>query len=337
MKFKRLLSIISCAALALGAAGCGGSGSSAVSGSGDKLNIVCTAFPVYDWVRELTKDSKKDIEITYLLDKGADMHSFQPTADDIMKISTCDMFVYVGGESDKWAEDALKESVNKDMKVIDLMSSLGEDAKEEVVKEGMQGEEEHDHEDEEHEDHDHSEAPEYDEHIWLSVRNAEKLCGVICDELCSIDKDNAESYKSALAGYKTELEKLDADFKALADKTSEKTLIFGDRFPFRYFVEDYGFDYYAAFVGCSAETEASFETIAFLAGKADDLSAKTVYILENSDGKIAKAIIDSTKSKSAKTAVLNSIQSVSREQLDSGESYLSLMKKNYETLSSTLS
>ena len=332
MKIKRIISLLACAVVAVSAAGCGSSASSgAADSSPDKLKIVCTIFPAYDWARELTKDSKKDTEITYLLDKGVDMHSFQPTAEDIMKISTCDMFVYIGGESDKWAEDALKESVNKDMKAVSLMEALGSDAKEEELKEGMQGEEEEEHGSEEEE-----EEPEYDEHIWLSVRNAEKLCGVLCDKLCELDKDNESAYKASLESYNKELDKLDGDFKSLTEKAGSKALIFGDRFPFRYFVEDYGLDYYAAFVGCSAETEASFETIAFLAGKVDELNAGTVYILENSDGKIAQSIIDSSKAKTAKTAALNSIQSVSREQLDAGENYLSLMRKNYETLSTTL-
>ena len=343
MVIRKILAAALCGAMALGAAGCGdsnSSGAASLTGDPSKKQIVCTAFPAFDWVRELTRDKSDRFEITYLLDKGVDMHSFQPTAEDILKISTCDLFVYVGGESDEWARDALANATNKNIRSVALLDAIGSAAKTEEVKEGMQGEDEHDHEHEEsgehHEEesgeHEHDEAPEYDEHVWLSVKNAKTICQKLTDELSAMDAEYASVYKTGLDNYSSKLDTLDSTFKSIADSAKNKTLIFGDRFPFRYFTEDYGFDYYAAFVGCSAETEASFETIAFLAGKLDELKADTVYIIENSDGKLAQAIIDSSKDKIAKTAVLDSIQSVTKERIDNGETYLSIMEKNCSVL-----
>lgn len=300
--------------------------------SGDKLQIVTTIFPEYDWVKQILGDNAENTELTLLLDNGVDLHSYQPTADDILKISTCDMFVYVGGESDEWVEDALAEAENKDMKVINLMEIMGDSAKEEEVKEGMEAEEEEEHEGEEGEE----EEIEYDEHVWLSVKNAKTLCNVITDALCEIDPDNTEAYKANLETYTQQLDTLDNSFSELAASAENKTLIFGDRFPFRYFVDDYGLDYYAAFVGCSAETEASFETIAFLSGKLDELGNDTVFTIENSDGKIAQAIIDNSTAKDQKIAVLDSMQSTTSKQIDEGVTYLSVMQSNYDVLNDTL-
>ena len=299
--------------------------------SEDRLGIVCTIFPEYDWVREILGTKAENADITYLLSKGSDLHSFQPTAEDIAKISGCDLFIYVGGESDAWAEDALKESTNKDMKVIDLLDTVGDRAKAEDLKEGMEPEEE----EEEHGDGD-AEGPEYDEHVWLSLKNAEIVCNEIEKALAELDPANADTYKANLDAYTEKLSALDSDFRTLIDSTGGTTLIFGDRFPFRYFADDYGIDYYAAFVGCSAETEASFKTIAFLAEKADELNADTIYTIENSDGRIAQAIIGASSKGDMTVAELNSVQSVSREQIAEGATYLSLMKQNYDVLKADL-
>ncbi|MBR5089363.1 MAG: zinc ABC transporter substrate-binding protein [Ruminiclostridium sp.] len=318
-----------------------------------KLSIVCSIFPEYDWVKQIMGDKADNADITYLLGSGVDLHNFQPTADDIIRISDCDLFIHVGGESDEWADDALEGAVNKDMKVIDLLGTIGDNAKTEELKEGMQGEDEHhhDHDDDDHDDdhdddndhdhddeheHHHDDEPEYDEHVWLSVKNAKLICAEIADKLCNIDSANADTYKANLATYTAELDKLDSDFRALIDAAPVKTVVFGDRFPFRYFVDDYGLDYYAAFIGCSAETEASFETIVFLAQKADEIGAKTIYTIENSDKSIAQTIINSTTAKNQTIAELNSLQSVSRAQADGGDTYISLMRKNYEVLKDTL-
>ncbi|MCR5816279.1 MAG: metal ABC transporter substrate-binding protein [Ruminococcus sp.] len=329
---KKIIAAALSAAMMMSFASCSDTGSSKKEG---KVSVVCTIFPEYDWVRNITK-GVDDVEITYLLENGSDLHSYQPTAEDILKISDCDVFIYAGGESDGWVSDALENKRNKDMKMINMLDVVGDKAKEEEVKEGMQAEEEeHDHGDEDHEEGEEEEK-EYDEHTWLSVSNAKTVCKRIADDLSEIDENNKDAYKQNLESYTKELDALDSDIRAFADSAKNKTLIFGDRFPFRYFTDEYGFDYYAAFVGCSAETEASFETIAFLANKADELGAKTVFMIENSDGKIAQAIIDNTKSKDAKTAVLNSLQSVTKEQLDDGQSYISLMRSNLDTLKSAL-
>ena len=308
-------------------------GSVFAKNSSDKLKIVCAVFPEYDWTKEILGDKASGADITYLLEKGSDLHNYQPSAEDIVKISSCDIFMYVGGESDGWAEDALKEAVNKDMKVINLMAVLGDSAKEEEVKEGMQEEEEHDHHDHHEEDDDEIE---YDEHVWLSLKNAEMFCGEIADALCEKDPGNSETYKANLAAYNEKLGALDADFSALLENAPEKTLIFADRFPFRYFTDDYGLDYYAAFVGCSAETEASFRTVTFLAEKTDELNIDTVYTIENSDGKIARSVIENTKNKDQKIAVLDSVQSVSAEQIGNGVTYLGIMQSNYDVLKADL-
>lgn len=347
MNFRKTIAALLCGAVALGTASCGSGESaspmaSSFAGDPNKIQVVCQNFPAYDWVRELTKGREDKFEITYLLDKGTDMHSFQPTADDVLRISGCDLFVYVGGESDKWAEDAIAGASNKNMKAVSLLKTIGSAAKTEEVKEGMQAEEEHDHDHEEesgehHDEHsEHSEAPEYDEHIWLSLKNAGTVCDLLASELSELDKEGKDTVSGNLSAYREKLNALDSQFKSLADGAKNKTLIFGDRFPFRYFTEDYGFDYYAAFVGCSAETEASFETITFLAAKADELGAKNIYKIESGDGRIAQAIIDSTKSKDAKIVTLDSIQSVNADRVKNGETYLSIMQKNYEVLKETV-
>ncbi len=330
MILKRITAAAAALALGVCAVGCGnGEAGSISSKNSGKLSIVCTIFPEYDWVREILGDKAGEADITCLINGSSDLHSYQPTAEDIMKISACDMLVYVGGESDTWVDDALKEATNKDMKVISLMDVMGDAAKEEEVKEGMQAEEEE-------EEGEGEEEPEYDEHVWLSVRNAETLCGKIAGELCELDPDNKDSYNENLENYTAKLKELDTDFETLVQGAESKTLIFGDRFPFRYFTDDYGLDYYAAFVGCSAESEASFETITFLASKVDELGVDTIYTLENPTGKIAQSVIDNTKSKDQKIAALDSMQSVSQERIDGGETYLTIMKSNYDVLKADL-
>ena len=288
------------------------------------LTIVATIFPEADWTRNILGENPAGAELITLMDSGVDPHSFQPTTEDILTVSSCDVFIYVGGESEKWVDDALDEAVNKDMKVISLMDVLGDSAKEEELKEGMQGEEEEE-----------EEETEYDEHVWLSLNNAKLFCNEIESALEAADPDNSADYRSELESYISELDSLDSSFRSLFESSSAKTLVFGDRFPFRYFTDDYGLDYYAAFVGCSAETEASFETIAFLADKIDELGCDTVFTLENSDKSIAETII-STSGRNADIAELNSLQSVSKDDIDSGASYLSLMQKNYDVLKKAL-
>lgn len=290
-----------------------------------KMKVVTTIFPEYDWVKQIAGEEASNLELTMLLDNGVDLHSYQPTADDIMKISECDLFIYVGGESDAWVEDALKEAVNKNMKVINLLDVLGNTVKEEEVVEGMQTEEE-----------ESEEGPEYDEHVWLSLKNAKVLCKAIADDLADIDAENAHIYQSNEQDYVKKLDDLDKQYQEVVDASSQKTLIFGDRFPFRYMVDDYGLSYYAAFVGCSAETEASFETITFLAKKTDELGIRNIMTIEKSDQKIAKTIIDNTKDKNQNILTLNSMQSTTSDDVKNGTTYFSVMEDNLEVLKEAL-
>lgn len=453
-------------------------------------------------MKELLGDQVSNAEITMLLDNGVDLHSYQPTAEDIMKISNSDLFIYVGGESDEWVEGALQGAVNKDMKVINLMDVLSDTVKAEEAMPGMQAEEDHNHgyshfadsdvrdrslsdwagdwqsvypyledgtldgvmerkaesgdktaeeyrtyyekgyktEDENivinGEDNtikfvkngvsaeavyqykgyqiydyksgsrgvryffeatsgdgdapkyvqfsDHGIAPgkaehfhiyfgndgfdalseemenwptyypsdmtgdeiademleheekEYDEHVWLSLKNAKVLCTAIADELSELNPDNAELYKKNLDAYVEKLSNLDKEYEQTVDTSERNTLLFGDRFPFRYLVDDYGLSYYAAFAGCSAETEASFETITFLAGKVDELGLHNALTIEKSDQKIAQTIIKNTKEKNQKILTMDSMQSTTSENVSDGATYLSIMENNLEILKEAL-
>lgn len=310
-----------------------------------KIQVVTTIFPEYDWVKTILGDNPGGAEVTMLLDNGVDLHSYQPTAEDIMKISTCDLFIYVGGESDEWVEDALKEATNPDMVVINLLDTLGDAVKEEELVEGMEAEDEHDHDHEDGEEHDHEdgdeheeeeEGPEYDEHVWLSLANAKVLCKEIEGALSQIDPDYESVYFKNEADYEDKLDALDKEYREVVDAAPNKTLLFGDRFPFRYLVDDYGLDYYAAFVGCSAETEASFETITFLAGKVDELSLPCILTIEKSDQKIAETIRNNTQLKTQAILALDSMQSTTSQDVADGATYYSIMKDNLEVLKRAL-
>ncbi|WP_308681941.1 metal ABC transporter substrate-binding protein [Stomatobaculum longum] len=362
MKFKRWMAMATAAVLAFGTlAGCGQSGKktestaasaeSTAEASGKKLKIVATIFPEYDWVRQILGDEAKNADITLLLDKGVDLHSYQPNAEDIAKISECDLFLYVGGESDGWVKDALKEGKNPDRKVINLLEALGNNTKEEEVVEGMQAEEEEGSKDSESEaatsqaagestaasaESEEEECPEYDEHVWLSLRNAESICEVITEDLKSLDSAHAAVYEANLKKYTEQLDSLDQQYTDTVKAAANKTLLFGDRFPFRYLVDDYGIKYYAAFVGCSAETEASFETVSFLAKKMDELGLKHVMTIEGPNKKIAETIIQNTKDKNQDILTLNSMQSTTEQDIESGETYLGIMQQNLEVLKKAL-
>ena len=329
-----------------------------------KLEIVTTIFPEYDWVKNLAGDV--DVEITMLLDNGVDLHSYQPTVNDIVKITNCDLFIYVGGESDKWVDDVLKQSKNSNMKVINLLEALGDAVKAEEIVEGMEHEhdhdddedhdhdgdhdddedhdrdgnhdedEDHDHEDDEDHDRAHSHDEEFDEHVWLSLRNASVLCGVITDALCELDGTHKDAYRSNLESYQEKLAALDEKYKAAVKDATYKTLLFGDRFPFRYLTDDYGLKYYAAFAGCSAESEASFETIKFLAGKLDDLGLPAIMTIEGKNHKIAESIRSASNAKDQQILTLDSLQSTTSKDVAAGASYLKSMEENLETLKQAL-
>lgn len=508
-KFKRIFAVFFCLLLASGIlGGCGKAGSSSISApsasqSGSKpLKIVTTIFPEYDWVREILGDKADHAEVSMLLDNGVDLHSYQPTADDIIKISDCDLFIYVGGESDGWVEDALKEATNKNMKVINLLDVLKDTVKTEEAMPGMQAEEGHHHgyshfADSDVRDRslsdwdgewqsvypylqegildevmerkaengnktaeeyrayyetgyktdvskitinaenntmcfvkngveakaayqykgyqiydyksgsrgvryffeatdgdadapkyvqfsDHGIAPgkaehfhiyfgnegfdalsqemehwptyypmdmsgdeikedmlehaekEYDEHVWLSLKNAETLCNAITDALEEIDPANKDAYTANAASYLEKLAALDGEYQTVVDNAARKTVLFGDRFPFRYLVDDYGLSYYAAFAGCSAETEASFGTISFLAGKVDELRLPCVLTIEGAQHKVAETIVQNTAEKDQSILTLDSMQSTTSTDVANGTTYLSVMESNLDVLKQAL-
>ncbi|MGN1349313.1 MAG: metal ABC transporter substrate-binding protein [Acutalibacteraceae bacterium] len=320
--FKKIISFVLCFTFIFTFAAC--SGKTADNDSADKkLSIICTVFPEYDWVKNILGGNAENTDLTLLLDSGVDLHNYQPTVDDMVKIAQCDMFIYVGGESDKWVDDALKNAKEKLIK-INLLEVLGDKAKEEEEVEGMQAEEEEEDE------------KEYDEHVWLSLKNAEIFVRAISEKLQSLDNESKEQYEKNTAAYLEKLSQLDSEFEAVCSASGRKTLLFGDRFPFRYMTDDYGLSYYAAFSGCSAETEASFETVSFLAQKVDELGLKTVLTIEGSDGSIARTIINNTKTQDQTVLSLNSMQGITEKDVQSGVSYLSVMEENLIALEKAL-
>lgn len=327
-------------------------------GNSNKISIVCTTFPQYDWVKNILGEEAERFYVTLLLDNGVDMHSYQPAVKDIATAGSSDLFIYVGGESDTWVEDALKEAKNKDLKAINLMETLDNFVKEEEVVEGMQEERKslgHSHkksskekqEQTQKESHENSqeingqkevadEEPEYDEHIWLSIRNAEIMVKNIEKAIEQLDSDNAKVYQNNAENYIKKLDTLDKQYANTIQNAKYKAILFGDRFPFRYMADDYDLKYYAAFAGCSAETMAGFETVTFLAKKADELRLPVILTIENSDGRIAEAVKSNTTKKNQKILAMNSLQSVTKEQIADGITYLQVMQENLSVLSEAL-
>lgn len=321
-----------------------------------RLRIVATVFPQYDWLRNVLGDELKNAELTLLQDSGVDLHNFQPSAQDIMKVSSADLFVYIGGVSDQWVKGALAEAVNKKMVAVNLMEELGDAVKADTAIEGMQetphdhdhgeeahdehaheeeGHDEHAHEEEAHE-HEHEEHLHEDEHIWLSLRNAAALTQVLADRLSGLDPDRANVYRKNAAAYIEKLKELDEEYRKTAESAPVRTLLFADRFPFRYLMDDYGLSYYAAFSGCSAETEASFETVTFLAGKMDELKLKSVMVLEGADKHLAGTVVGSTQAKNQGVLALDSMQSVDQKAIEAGASFLGIMQNNLMVLRDAL-
>ena len=327
-------------------------------GNSNKISIVCTTFPQYDWVKNILGEEAERFYVTLLLDNGVDMHSYQPAVKDIATAGSSDLFIYVGGESDTWVEDALKEAKNKDLKAINLMETLDNFVKEEEVVEGMQEERKslgHSHEKSskekqeqtQKESHENSqeingqkeaadEESEYDEHIWLSIRNAEIMVKNIEKAIEQLDSDNAKVYQNNAENYIKKLDTLDKQYANTIQNAKYKAILFGDRFPFRYMADDYDLKYYAAFAGCSAETMAGFETVTFLAKKADELRLPVILTIENSDGRIAEAVKSNTTKKNQKILAMNSLQSVTKEQIADGITYLQVMQENLSVLSEAL-
>ena len=285
-----------------------------------KLKIVATTFPQYDWIREIIGKDNTNVDLQLLMKNGGDLHSYQPTAGDIANIADANLFVYVGGESDEWVDDALKEKTNKDMKVVNMMQTLGDDIDEE--EEGLE---------KESEDHDHEEI-EYDEHVWLSLKRAQKIVKAIADELGELDSTNAKKYQENAEAYIAKLATLDKSYESTVNTVKNKTWIFADRMPFHYLAKDYGITTYAAFNGCSTETNASFNTIVSLAKYVDELGIKHIMTIEGSDKKLAKAVIENTTDKNQDILTLNSLQSVSQSDIDKGLTYYGAMEENLKVL-----
>lgn len=292
----------------------------------DKISIVATTFPIYDWMKEIIGEDNPDIALTLLLDNGTDLHSYEPTISDITDIAGCDMFIHVGGVSDAWIKDVLKTNTNSNMVSISLLELIADRVKEEELVEGMTQEPGYEHGEEEP-----------DEHVWLSIKNAEAACRGLGEKLRLIDSKSGASIESNLKAYVSKLSELDSRYESLISDAEYDTLVFCDRFPFRYLVDDYNLNYFAPFAGCSTETEASFETITLLSSKVDELGLKNVMVIETSDQSIAKTVIANTQRKDQEILVLNSMQSVTADELASGISYLSVMEKNLNVLTQALS
>ena len=323
------------------------------------FSIICTTFPLYDWVKNIVGENDS-VKVDLLVDSGVDVHSYNPTPKDIVDVSKCDLFVFSGGISENWVKDVLNQTGNKSLKVVNLIEFLEEKGRILCVPDGKEVsgtdfcEIELDVHDQNHTEdcdkedgdvhqhsHNHSHSHNHDhysddEHIWLSLKNAIIICNYLCQELCLLDSENAESYRRNTENYVSKLSNLDLEFENAVNSASCKTLLFADRFPFVYLTNDYNIDVFAAFVGCSAETEASFETIAFLSTKVDELNLQYLIVLENSSDKIANTIIKNSKNKNQEILILNSIQSCTQKQIAEGLTYFDVMSKNLDVLKKAL-
>lgn len=328
---KRILSFLLALALSLSLCACAAPGEKADDG---KLQIVTTLFPYYDFARAIAQDRA---DVTLLLSPGREAHSFEPTPLDAVTISEADVFLYNGGEGEYWVEsmlDAAGEHIAVASRMMDYVDALNEE-----YVEGMQGADGHDHDHEHgsHDDHDHdheedehdSDEIEYDEHIWTSPKNAVVLCRAVCDAICRADAENAAFYRANCENYCAQLEDLDARFAALCESAPRRLLIFADRFPMLYFCREYGLDYRAAFHGCSGDTEPSLATIKFLIDKVEDENIPVVYTIDFGTKKVAAVVSECT---GAAIETLYSMQTVSRADFDAGETYLTLMERNFEAL-----
>lgn len=328
---KRIISLLLALALSLSLAACA---APAEKADGGKLQIVTTLFPYYDFARAIAQDRA---DVTLLLSPGREAHSFEPTPLDAVTISKADVFLYNGGEGEYWVEsmlDAAGEHIAVASRMMDYVDALNEE-----YVEGMQGADGHDHDHEHgsHDDHDHdheedehdSDEVEYDEHIWTSPKNAVVLCRAVCDAICRADAENAAFYRANCENYCAQLEDLDARFAALCESAPRRLLIFADRFPMLYFCREYGLDYRAAFHGCSGDTEPSLATIKFLIDKVEDENIPVVYTIDFGTKKVAAVVSECT---GAAIETLYSMQTVSRADFDAGETYLTLMERNFEAL-----
>lgn len=292
----------------------------------ERLVVLTTIFPAYDWTKNIVGELSADVEVEMLAGGGVDLHSWSPSAEDVLRIARCGLFICVGGESEAWVDDVMKNA-DGGPRVIKLLEAVGDAAKTEELVPGMQEEDEHEEDDE---------GPELDEHVWLSLRNAASLCRVIEGALSELDPQDAARFSANATAYIKKLDALDERYARAISGAPLKTLVFADRFPFRYLADDYGLEYSAAFSGCSAESEASFETIAFLARRVDELGLSSVITLEGSDGRIAQTVIAATKSRDARVLVMDSMQAVTADAVAGGASYISAMERDLAVIEDAL-
>ena len=318
---KRILAAILILALTAGLL----SGCQLVRKDPGKPTIVVTIFPIYDWVRNVLGDQAENYELVLLMQNGSDLHSFTPGLADMQKIRNADLFIYVGGESDNWVPGALNGKKNNDMIILNLMDRMGSALREEEYVEGMV-----------HEAHDDDEGETaYDEHIWLSLRNAQLAVSAIREAMSELDAKNADLYQKNADAYLAELDALDQRYRDSLSAAPLHTLIFADRFPFRYLTEDYNLDYYAAYPGCSSEIGTSITTVPFLAGKVDELGAAYLLCLENGGSELPEKVA-SQASRSVEILSVNSMQFITRGDIDGGATYLGIMEHNLEALTKAL-
>lgn len=299
--------------------------------------ILCTTFAAYDWVREILGDTDT-FTCRMLVDNGVDLHSYQPSAQDIMKIADCRMLVYVGGESDTWVSDALAESGNEDIVAISLLDLVGDRALNEVELEGVEGHHHHDHDNEDHDHDEHGHEAEitdhddhYDEHVWLSLKNAIVCTETLADAVTKLDSCNSKKYAANAKDYTGKLEALDADYQTIRDTATQTTILIGDRFPFFYLAEDYDIHYFAAYSGCSADVEASVHTVTYLTEKLQEYKLPAIYVVDNGTDSLARTIAESADM-TPEILHLSSMQSVTKEDIQKGCTYLSYMEENLQML-----
>lgn len=286
------------------------------------LSIVTTIFPPYDFARRLAGDLA---DVTMLVGPGEEIHTYEPTPQDILRIQNADIFIYAGGESESWVNGILGSFDSSGIETIDMME-LCEVVEEEIV-EGMEAEAD------DHKETSGADEKEYDEHVWTSVDNAQIISQAIADALCDADEEHAAAYRENCESYLAELSSLKKEIGQIVSGADRKTLIFGDRFPVRYFTEEFGLDYYAAFPGCAEQTEPSAGTVAFLINKVREENIPVVFYIEMSNGKVAQTIAESTN---AKTLCFNSCHNLTMEQFKSGVTYIDLMKQNADALKEAL-
>lgn len=313
---KNTILIIMITMLVMAFASCASTGES----DKDKLTICCTIFPIYDWVTNIT-ENVDGIDVKLLIEDGTDMHSYQPDIKAVSEIISSDVVVYVGGESDEWLVEALKNNPNDGRICISLMDLARDYIYEEEIVEGMMAQEE--------------EEIEYDEHIWLSVKSAQIIVKCISEELCELDKEDAELITDNTEGYIKDLHNIDYAYEEYIDTIQNRVMIVADRFPFRYLCEDYDIDYYAAFPGCTTDANADFETIIFLGNKAKEVNAYALVTTENYANDISSGVSESA-GRRLDTICLNSMQAVTKRQIEEGTTYISICEKNLEALKQIL-